>query len=132
MVTTADHTFEQTLSMVRTLLEESDLWIVGEIDPQKLARKAGFDMLSARQLLFFHPRYLKPLLELLPDALIEVPLKVTVLQKPDLTISVRFSDVRKSLAEYADLADLRDRLSALVVELKAKFVTRLATSPRAD
>lgn len=110
--------FENTLVSIRRGIEDSGLWIIAEINPQLLAAKAGYGIAPARQILFFHPRYLKKLLEANPDALIEIPLKVTIMEKPGGKVALRFSDTESIFKMYPELSELGCELSELVNTLK--------------
>lgn len=111
--------FEETLVQLKTAILAEDLWLIHEIDPSLLAARGGFGILPARQLLFFHPRYLVRLLETDPGALLEAPLKIAVLALPDGTIMVRMPDPATVFARYPGLSDLGEELGVLCERLLA-------------
>lgn len=109
--------FEETLARLKEGLQAEKLWLIHEIDPQMLMKRGGFAIPSTRQLLFFHPRYLVRLLEQDPRALVEVPLKIAVLELPDGTVMLRHSNVAAALAGYAGLEVLGTELDGILERL---------------
>jgi uncharacterized protein (DUF302 family) len=112
--------FEETLARLREAIQAVDLWIIHEIDPQALLKRGGFAILSTRQVLFFHPRYLVRLLERDPSALVEVPLKLVVMEQPDGTVVLRHPDAASAFSRYAGLEELGAEFSALYRRLLAE------------
>ncbi len=53
-----------------------------------------------RQILFFHPRFMKQLLEANRNAGIEPPLKILVMERPDGAVMVRYHDPGHLFAPY--------------------------------
>jgi uncharacterized protein (DUF302 family) len=95
---------EEVIRRLRSAIEAEDFWIVDEIDPQVLLSQGGYAMSPARQLLFFHPRYAARILEADPAALLEAPLKFTVLKLPHNAVTVRWLDPIASFARYRNAA----------------------------
>ena len=91
---------------LKQAIAEEDLWLIYEIDPQTILRRAGHGIPPTRQLLFFHPRFMTRLLAIDPNALIEVPLKLVVMQMPDGTVTVRHPRIDVLLGRYDGLKDL--------------------------
>jgi uncharacterized protein (DUF302 family) len=112
--------FAETVSRLKEALLAEDLWVIHEIDPQTLMQRGGYGVLPIRQLLFFHPRYLARLLELDPMALLEVPLKIIILEMPDGTVVLRYSDVAATFARYHGLEALGAELAQTLERLLAK------------
>ncbi|GAA0707640.1 DUF302 domain-containing protein [Dokdonella soli] len=111
--------FDDTLAQLKQRLAAEDLWLIHEIDPQKLLQRAGHEMGPARQLLFFHPRYMLRLLATDPAALIEAPLKLALLESPDGTVRLRWFDPLASLDRYGhpDLRTLAREFHTLYARL---------------
>lgn len=116
-VVTSRFDFETTLERLKQKLAELDLWLIHEINPQMLLERGGFRIGPARQLLFFHARYVVTLLNTDPAALSDIPLKLIVLQAPDGPVSVRHADLHSLLGRYARLDELSDELAKLSREL---------------
>ena len=117
-VTLSDFPFEGTLTRLRAAIQAEDLWLIHEIDPQMIVKRGGYDIGPARQLLFFHPRYMVRLLQGNPHALVEVPLKFAILELPGGGVSVGHPKV-ETLAAYPGLEVLAAELEALYFRLEA-------------
>lgn len=98
--------FDETLARLRAAILAEELWILHEIDPQMLLAREGHRIGAARQLLFFHPRYMVRLLAANPFAVIEAPLKIAVLELPDGRVLLRHPDSAAALAAYPGLEEL--------------------------
>jgi uncharacterized protein (DUF302 family) len=107
---------------LRETIEAADLWILHEVDPQLLLRRDGYAISPARQILFFHPRYVVRMLQADPCALLEAPLKFVVLQQPDGSTAIRWFDPAAAFARYGnpaltelgkELADLCETIAAI-------------------
>jgi uncharacterized protein (DUF302 family) len=107
---------------LREAIEQADLWMLHEIDPQQLLDHGGYDIHAARQLLFFHPRLLARVLEADPSALLEAPLKIAVMEMPDGGSIIRWIDPVASFARYgsADLTALGQELALLCERIVAE------------
>ena len=111
------YSFEETIDRLKRAIESEDLWLIHEINPQMLLKRSGFEIPPARQLLFFHPRYMKKLLSIDPNALIEAPLKLVVMQMPDDTISVRYLNVEMQFNRYNGFEKLSEELAMVCKRL---------------
>lgn len=112
--------FDATLERLRQAIAQKDLWVIQEINPQMLLARGGYAILPARQLLFFHPRYVARLLAIDPSAVAEIPLKLVVMQMPDGSVTVRHNDVTSLLGRYPGLTALADELSEISQHLMQK------------
>jgi uncharacterized protein (DUF302 family) len=109
--------FDATVDRLKRALQEHDLWLIQEIDPQMLLQRGGYHIYPTRQLLFFHPRYMARLLALDPNALIEAPLKLVVMQTPDGKVTVRFMAFEMTFGRYDTLTELTKELATLCQRL---------------
>jgi len=125
-VVTSTLDFDGTLARLKQGIEAADLWLIQEIDPQMLLRRGGYLIAPARQLLFFHPRYVVRLLAADPAAVVEIPLKLVVLQMPDGSVTVRHADVRSQLDRYPGMHALADELAAISARLLASVAPPIA------
>jgi uncharacterized protein (DUF302 family) len=105
--------FADTVSALKTGIAAADLWLIAEIDPQKLLETAGYAGPRARQLLFFHPRFMVRLLAANPNGVAEVPLKFVVLEPPSGPIHVLHPAASALFADHPGLGGLGDELSAI-------------------
>lgn len=102
--------FEETIARLKHAIAAHELLLISEIDPQKILMSAGMQLRPARQLLFFHPRYMKRLLQGDARAVPEVPLKIVVLEAENHSVIVRGAETTHSFAAYPALADLARKL----------------------
>jgi len=109
--------FQETIDHLKGAIEAEDLWLIHEIDPQMFLQRAGFSSLGLRQLLFFHPRYLVRLLEGNPGALVEVPLKLVILEMPDGKVTVRRPEPLVSIGCYPGMGALAAELDGICMRL---------------
>jgi len=116
------------VARLRAAIEAAGLWVLHEIDPQALLRRGGYAIGPARQILFFHPRFVARLLAADPAALLEAPLKLAILELPGGTVSVRWIDPAAAFARYgsAELADLGTELAELCDNIVATSLRPLS------
>ena len=103
-------------------IEAADLWILHEIDLQMLLRWGGYAISPAREILFFHPRFMARLLVADPAAFLEVPLKFAILELADGGVVTRWADPAAAFARYQNpaLADLGRELAQICDEIVAR------------
>ncbi len=114
--------FEATLTRLKEAIQAEDLWLIHEINPQMLLERGGYRIHATRQLLFFHPRYMVRLLEKDPNALVEVPLKLIIMQMPDGSVTLRHPDVATAFARYKGLEALGIELEIICQRLMASVI----------
>ena len=117
------HDFNTTLSMLREAIEGENLMVINEVNPQQMLRMVGVRTGGMRQLFFFHPRFMKSIIETNRNGGIEPPLKVLVMEAPDGNVMVRYEDPVHQFAPYDGLGDIASELSQLVSGIVAT-VTR--------
>ena len=115
--------FDETLNLLRQAIEAENLMVVQEVDPQKMLRMVGVQVGGMRQLFFFHPRYMKQILETNRNAGIEPPLKLLVMEAPNGQVMVRYEDAQHQFAPYdgltefsAEMAGIFERVVGTVTE----------------
>ncbi|WP_306600456.1 DUF302 domain-containing protein [Geothrix sp. 21YS21S-2] len=109
--------FHETLQGLKEAIAAEDLLLIHEIDPQVIMARGGFVTWPIRQLLFFHPRFMVRLLEGDPSALVEVPLKVVILEMPDGRVFVRRPDTQNAFRRYLNLRQLGAELDGICQRL---------------
>jgi len=109
--------FEEVLSKLRFAIAQEQCWIIHEINPQQLLRKEGHEIRGARQLLFFHPRFMVKLLARDPRAVIEAPLKLVVWEQPDGSVTLTYHDPAARFAHYLGLTELGEELRSVVIRI---------------
>jgi uncharacterized protein (DUF302 family) len=107
------------VALLHEAIVGAGLCVLHEIDPQALLKRGGFAIGQARQILFFHPRFMVRILAADPAALLEAPLKFALLEKAGGRVLLRWTDPALAFARYenSQLADLGLELSALCEEI---------------
>jgi len=113
-IAVSDFPFEQTITRLKEAIQSEELWLIHEIDPKKLMARGGFDIPPARQILFFHPRYLVQLLENDLNAILEVPLKLVVIQAQTGEVTVRHPEVVRAFSRYRGVTSLALELESIL------------------
>jgi uncharacterized protein (DUF302 family) len=111
--------FADVVAQLRAAIVSADLWVIHEIDLQMLLRRGGFAIGSARQILFFHARFMARLLTIEPAALPEVPLKFGIIDQPNGEVIVRWTDPAVAFARYGSnaLSDLGQELGMVCTRI---------------
>lgn len=107
------------VALLHEAIGNAGFWVLHEIDPQVLLKRGGYAIGAARQILFFHPRFLVRILAADPAALLEAPLKFALLEMPGGRVVLRWTDPALAFARYGNsaLADLGLELSAVCEEI---------------
>ena len=111
--------FETTLATLKHAIESENLMVVHEVDAQQMLRMVSVRVGGMRQILFFHPRYMKRILEGNRNGGIEPPLKVLVMETPDGRVMVRYHDPVHQFAPYPGLEALATELHDVVARVVA-------------
>ncbi len=85
--------------------------VVTEINPQQMLRRVGVQTGGMRQLLFFHPRYMKQIFETDQNGAIEPPLKLVVMEMPDGSVMIRYINPDYLFGRYDGLEAIGNELS---------------------
>jgi uncharacterized protein (DUF302 family) len=119
---------EEAVIRLRSAIQDAGLWALHEIDPQALLLRSGFAINPARQILFFHPRFMVRILAADPTALLEAPLKYAVVASDDGSTIVRWFDPAVAFARYgnSELEALGEELAEL-----SGAIVNAALEPRA-
>lgn len=108
--------FEETLTVLRTGIENAEMMVLHEIDTRKIIARAGVESLGLRQLLYFHPRFMKRVLEGNPATVIEAPLKFVV-RETDESVAVHYISPRFLFGRYEGLSELGEELETLAARV---------------
>jgi uncharacterized protein (DUF302 family) len=81
--------------------------------------RAGMEIHPARQLLFFHPRFMNRLLQADTRAVPEVPLKIVVMADDAGVVYLRGPAIGTTLDRYSGTRDLGEELAALCAQIVA-------------
>jgi uncharacterized protein (DUF302 family) len=107
---------QRMVDRFRAEIAAEDLLVLHEIDPQAILARSGFDIGPARQILFFHPKFMARLLAADPSALLEAPLKFALIERADrVTVTIRWMEPAASFGRYGspELQELGEELSMI-------------------
>ena len=105
--------FDATLKGLKQAIESENLMVIEEINPQQMLRMVGMRVDGMRQILFFHPRFMKQIVETNRNGGIEPPLKLLVMERPDGTVMVRYHDPVHQFGPYDGLEELASELRGI-------------------
>ena len=109
--------FNETVEILAGAIEEQNMMVVKEIDAQKMLRMVNKKVPGMKQLLFFHPRYMKRIIETNALGAIEPPFKIAIMERPDGKVMVKYIKPSSVLGKYAGLSDLGSELDKIVAEI---------------
>jgi uncharacterized protein (DUF302 family) len=70
-----------------------------------------------KQILFFHPRYMKRMRKLNPNGAIEAPLKILVMERPDGKVILRYIKPTYVFGRYETMSEVGKELEATVEKI---------------
>ena len=109
--------FNDTVELLTAAIEEQNLMVIKEIDAQKMLKMVNKKVGGMKQLLFFHPRYMKIILEANPMGTIEPPLKIAVMERPDGKVMVKYIKPSALLGKYSGLEEIGKELDEIVTQI---------------
>ena len=109
---TVNKPFEEAMNILRTNIVSNGFIVLHEINTTEILSKQGIKIDELRQLLFFHPNYMKDLLDIDPLLVNEVPLKFVIRSINQSETSISISNPKESMRDYKGAEDL----SALLLE----------------
>ncbi len=115
----SSHDFDETLALLKQAIEGQNLMIVEEVNAQQMLRMVGVRTGGMVQVLFFHPRFMKQIIETNRNGGIEPPLKILVMERPDGTVMVRYHDPVHMFAPYEGLDSVAQELKGVVEQVIA-------------
>lgn len=113
--------FNDTVELLIAAIEEQNLMVIKEIDAQKMLKMVNKQVGGMKQLLFFHPRYMKRIVETNPMGSIEPPLKIAVMERPDGKVMVKYIKPSHLLGKYEGLGDLGAELDKIVADISSSI-----------
>ncbi|BCM93274.1 hypothetical protein IAD21_05163 [Abditibacteriota bacterium] len=108
--------FEETLKTLRENIAGAEMMVLHEIDTQAIIARAGIPSDGLRQLLYFHPRYMRRVLETNSAAVIEAPLKFVV-RENFFGVSIHRISPRFLFGRYAGLDSLGEELEEVAAHV---------------
>jgi uncharacterized protein (DUF302 family) len=111
------YSFSESLEIIKGAIEEQNLMVIHEIDAQKMLRMAGKEVNGMRQIFYFHPKYMRRVMEANSAATIQIPLKFIVMEKPDKKVVIRYFKPSTILNPYKGEEAIAAELDALVEKI---------------
>lgn len=118
-VVPSSYGFDDTVAMLKGAIEGENLMVINEIDPQKMLRMVGVKTQGIKQIFFFHPRFMKRLMDMNPHATIEPPLKVAVMETPQGKAMVKYLKPSYLFERYEGVDAIGKELDALLAKIVA-------------
>ena len=109
--------FNDTVELLTAAIEEQNLMVLKEIDAQKMLKMVNMKVGGMKQLLFFHPRYMKMIMEANPMGTIEPPLKIAVMERPDGQVMVKYIKPSALLGKYSGFKEIGKELNEIVTQI---------------
>ncbi|MFQ5639664.1 MAG: DUF302 domain-containing protein [bacterium] len=113
-VTMSKYSFDETVDILKGAIEEQNLMVIHVIDGQKMLRMAGKEVKGMKQIFYFHPKYMKKVMEANSEATIQIPLKFIVMERPDGKVILRYFMPSKVLGGYSGEEAIAKELDGLV------------------
>ena len=111
--------FNDTVELLTAAIEEQNLMVVKEINAQQMLKMVNKQVGGMKQLLFFHPRYMKMILEANPLGTIEPPLKIAAMERPDGKVVVKYIKPSHLFGKYDGLGDIGSELDEIVAAISS-------------
>lgn len=106
--------FDETVDRLKQAIEGENLMVVYEINPQQMLRMVGMRTGGMRQILFFHPRFMKQIIETNRNGGLEAPLKLLAMETPDGKVMVRYIDPTYLFGRYEGLDEIGRELKGVI------------------
>lgn len=113
----SNYGFDDTVGILKSAIEAENLMVIKEINAQKMLRMVGVQTKGMKQVLFFHPRFMKRIMEINKSATIEPPLKIAVMEMPNGKTMVRYVKPSYIFDRYEGLQEIGQEFDALVEKI---------------
>lgn len=114
------YSFGESVDILKGAIEEQNLMVIQEVDAQKMLRMAGKEVKGMKQIFYFHPKYMRRVMEANPAATIQIPLKFIVMEKPDNKVVIRYFKPSAVLNQYKGEESISAELDGLVEKILAE------------
>ncbi|MCH7574414.1 MAG: DUF302 domain-containing protein [Candidatus Marinimicrobia bacterium] len=109
--------FNDTVELLTVAIEEQNLMVLKVINAQQMLKMVNMQVQGMKQLLFFHPRYMKKIMQANPMGAIEPPLKIAVMERPDGKVVVKYIKPSYLLGKYEGLSAIGDELDEILATI---------------
>lgn len=111
--------FNDTVELLTVAIEEQNLMVLKVINAQQMLKMVNMQVQGMKQLLFFHPRYMKKIMQANPMGAIEPPLKIAIMERPDGKVVVKYIKPSYLLGKYEGLSAIGDELDEILMGIAA-------------
>jgi len=116
------YSFSESMDILKGAIEEQNLMVIHVVDAQKMLRMAGKQVKGMSQIFYFHPKYMKRVMEANSAATIQIPLKFIVMEKPDGKVVIRYFEPSTLLNKYKGEEAISAELDGLVKKILAELI----------
>ena len=109
--------FNDTVELLTVAIEEQNLMVLKVINAQQMLKMVNMQVQGMKQLLFFHPRYMKKIMQANPMGAIEPPLKIAIMERPDGKVVVKYIKPSYLLGKYEGLSAIGDELDEILATI---------------
>lgn len=117
VISMSKYSFDETVDILKGSIEEQNLMVIYEIDGQKMLRMAGKKIKGMKQIFYFHPKFMKKVIEANKMAGIQIPFKFIVMEKLDGKVIVRYFPASFLLSKYTGEKEAANELDALISKI---------------
>jgi uncharacterized protein (DUF302 family) len=115
------YSFSESMDLLKGAIEEQNLMVIHIVDAQKMLRMAGKQVKGMSQVFYFHPKYMKRVMEANSAATIQIPLKFIVMEKPDGKVVIRYFEPSELLNKYQGEEAISAELDSLVEKIVSEL-----------
>lgn len=109
--------FADTVELLKGAMAQENLMVIKEVDVQKMLRMVGVKTGGMKQIMFFHPRFMKQIRSANPLGALEAPLKLIVMERPDGKVIVRYVKPSHLFGRYQGLDEIGGTLDRIVARI---------------
>lgn len=114
--------FNKVYKHLRENIVSSKFLLLHEIDTQNIVNKHNIIIKPLKQLLFFHPKYIKIIIENDALAINEIPIKLVVREISKNNVSVSFPNPTINLSDYNLNSTMAEELLNEINEILESFL----------
>ena len=109
--------FNDTVVLLKTAIEEQNLMVITELDIQQMLRLVGVQRKGMKKVYFFHPSFMKRIMEANKHATAEPPLKIDIMEMPNGRVMVRYIKASHVFGEYEGLEEISKELETTLTQI---------------
>lgn len=109
--------FEVTLNELKAKIVANDFLLLHEINTKDIMAKQGIVIDELRQILFFHPNYMKQVLDIDPQLVNEVTLKIVLRSISLNETSISIPNPTLTMSDYVGSKELASELFKKIMSI---------------